>query len=85
MDIVSFDDKFGLVKVNPLAARTTTSPTTCRATLCPSTLLGAEGYASIGCAAGHRTKPLPGADRPSGRWAGSRQGGVPAARGVTPL
>jgi phosphoadenosine phosphosulfate reductase len=71
MPIVSFDDKFGLVKVNPLAtwsdddvAYYITSENL------PTHPLWAQGYASIGCAA-VTEKPLDGADRRSGRWSGS--------------
>jgi phosphoadenosine phosphosulfate reductase len=71
MPIVSYDEKFGLVKVNPLA---TWSDDDIAYYLSSRSLpqhpLWAEGYASIGCAA-VTEKPLDGADRRSGRWAGS--------------
>jgi phosphoadenosine phosphosulfate reductase len=68
--IVTFDDKFGLVKVNPLAAWTDEDMTDYiqrhRVLVNP---LVAAGYPSIGCAP-CTAKPLPGADPRSGRWAG---------------
>ena len=69
--LVTWDDKFGLVKVNPLAAWTDEQM---QAYIDEHHVLVnplvAEGYPSIGC----RTctvKPLPGADPRSGRWAGT--------------
>ncbi len=68
--LVTWDDRHGLVKVNPIAAwsdeqlqayiddhRVLVNP------------LVAEGYPSIGCLP-CTAKPLPGADPRSGRWAG---------------
>jgi phosphoadenosine phosphosulfate reductase len=68
--IVTWDDRNGLVKVNPIAAwsderfRTYVSE---HGVL--ENPLVAEGYLSIGCAP-CTAKPLPGADPRSGRWAG---------------
>ena len=68
--LVTYDEKFGLVKLNPLAAWTDEDM---EAYIAEHGILVnplvAEGYPSIGC----RTctiKPLPGADPRSGRWAG---------------
>ena len=68
--LITYDDKFGLVKVNPLAAWTDEQM---QAYIDEHHVLVnplvAAGYPSIGC----RTctiKPLPGADPRSGRWAG---------------
>jgi phosphoadenosine phosphosulfate reductase len=71
MPIVSVDAKFGVVKVNPLATWTDDDVAYYigREGL-PTHPLWAEGYASIGCAA-VTVKPLPGADRRSGRWSGT--------------
>ncbi len=68
--LVTWDDRHGLVKINPIAAwgdaqlqayiddhRVLVNP------------LVAEGYPSIGCLP-CTAKPLPGADPRSGRWAG---------------
>jgi phosphoadenosine phosphosulfate reductase len=71
MEIVSWDDKFGLVKVNPLATWTDEDVAYYLSSHdLPEHPLWARGYASIGCAA-VTEKPAPGADRRSGRWAGS--------------
>ena len=71
MPIVSFDDKFGLVKVNPLATWSDDDIAYYISSEgLPEHPLWAEGYASIGCAA-VTAKPAPGADRRSGRWSGS--------------
>jgi phosphoadenosine phosphosulfate reductase len=71
MAIVGWDDKFDLVKVNPLA---TWSDDDVAYYLSSNSLpehpLWAQGYASIGCAAVTQ-KPIDGGDRRSGRWAGS--------------
>jgi phosphoadenosine phosphosulfate reductase len=71
MDVVSWDEKFGLVKVNPLA---TWSDDDVAYYLTkhelPAHPLWAQGYASIGCAP-VTVKPLDPADRRSGRWAGA--------------
>jgi phosphoadenosine phosphosulfate reductase len=68
--LVTYDEKHGLVKINPLAAWTDEEM---QAYIDEHHVLVnplvAEGYPSIGC----RTctiKPLPGADPRSGRWAG---------------
>jgi phosphoadenosine phosphosulfate reductase len=68
--LVTFDEKHGLVKLNPLAAW---SDEQMQAYIDEHHVLVNplvdEGYPSIGC----RTctlKPLPGADPRSGRWAG---------------
>ena len=68
--LVTYDDKHGLVKINPLAAWSDEQMDTYIAEhhVLVNPLV-AEGYPSIGC----RTctiKPLPGADPRSGRWAG---------------
>ena len=71
MPVVSYDDKFQLIKVNPLATWTDEDVAYYLASRgLPEHPLWAQGYASIGCAA-VTVKPLPGADRRSGRWAGS--------------
>ncbi len=71
MPVVSWDEKFGLVKVNPLATWTDDDIAYYIASHnLPEHPLWAQGYASIGCAA-VTEKPAPGADRRSGRWAGS--------------
>jgi phosphoadenosine phosphosulfate reductase len=68
--LVTYDEKNGLVKLNPLAAWSDADVQTYIDThhVLVNPLV-AEGYPSIGC----RTctvKPLPGADPRSGRWAG---------------
>ena len=68
--LVTYDDKHGLVKINPIAAWSDEQMDTYIAEhhVLVNPLV-AEGYPSIGC----RTctiKPLPGADPRSGRWAG---------------
>jgi phosphoadenosine phosphosulfate reductase len=68
--IVTWDDRNGLVKVNPIAAWTDEqfhAYVTEHGVL--ENPLVAEGYLSIGCAP-CTAKPLPGADPRSGRWAG---------------
>ena len=70
ISVVSWDEKFGLVKANPLANWTDDDV---MAYLedhgLPRHPLWDKGYASIGCAA--MTQPTaPGADRRSGRWVG---------------
>jgi phosphoadenosine phosphosulfate reductase len=71
MPIVQWDDKFGLVKVNPMA---TWSDDDVAYYLSSNDLpehpLWAEGYASIGCAP-VTIKPVDPTDRRSGRWAGA--------------
>ncbi len=71
MPVVSYDDKFGLVKVNPLATWGDDDVAYYLSSHdLPEHPLWAQGYASIGCAA-VTEKPAPGSDRRSGRWAGS--------------
>jgi phosphoadenosine phosphosulfate reductase len=69
--LVTYDEKFGLVKVNPLAAW---SDDDMDAYIAAHGILVnplvAEGYPSIGCAP-CTAKPVPGADPRSGRWAGT--------------
>ena len=69
--LVTYDEKFGLVKVNPIAAWTDEDMDAYIAEhdilLNP---LVAEGYPSIGCAP-CTLKPAPGADKRSGRWSGT--------------
>lgn len=69
--LVTFDEKFGLVKVNPIAAWTDEQYDAYIAEhgILVNPLVS-EGYLSIGCAP-CTTKPLPGGDRRSGRWAGT--------------
>jgi phosphoadenosine phosphosulfate reductase len=68
--IVSWDDRNGLVKVNPIAAW---SDDEFNGYIAEHGVLEnplvAEGYLSIGCAP-CTAKPLPGQDARSGRWAG---------------
>jgi phosphoadenosine phosphosulfate reductase len=68
--LITWDDKHGLVKINPMAAWSDDDVQAyIEAHGVPVNPLVAEGYPSIGC----RTctvKPLPGADPRSGRWAG---------------
>ena len=70
MKTLMWDDKFGLVKVNPLA---TWSDDDVEYYLkshdLPEHPLWAQGYASIGCAAMTLKPQVPG-DRRSGRWVG---------------
>ncbi len=71
MPVVSWDEKFGLVKVNPLATWSDDDVAYyLESKGLPEHPLWAQGYASIGCAA-VTVKPLPGQDRRSGRWVGS--------------
>ncbi len=69
--LVTWDEKFGLVKVNPIAAW---SDEDMDAYVAEHGILVnplvAEGYPSIGCAP-CTAKPAPGADPRSGRWAGT--------------
>ncbi len=69
--LVTYDEKFGLVKVNPIAAW---SDEQMQAYIDAHGILVnplvAEGYPSIGCAP-CTAKPAPGADPRSGRWAGT--------------
>jgi phosphoadenosine phosphosulfate reductase len=68
--VVQWDERNGLVKVNPIAAWTDAEFDDYIATngILQNPLVG-EGYLSIGCAP-CTAKPLPGADPRSGRWAG---------------
>jgi phosphoadenosine phosphosulfate reductase len=68
--LVSYDEKFGLVKINPLAAWTDEQMDAYIAehNVLVNPLVEA-GYPSIGCAPCTR-KPLPGEAKRSGRWAG---------------
>ncbi|GAB2926130.1 phosphoadenylyl-sulfate reductase [Rhodococcus aerolatus] len=70
---VTWDDKFGLVKVNPIAAWTDEDMDAYIAehSILVNPLVDA-GYPSIGCAP-CTVKPLPGADPRSGRWAGKNK------------
>jgi phosphoadenosine phosphosulfate reductase len=69
--IVSWDDAFGLVKVNPLATWTEDDIASYLADHdLPAHPLVAQGYLSIGCAP--TTRPVaPGEDPRAGRWADS--------------
>ncbi|MCZ4559822.1 phosphoadenylyl-sulfate reductase [Rhodococcus sp. IEGM 1401] len=68
--LISFDDAFGLVKINPIAPW---SDQQMQAYIDEHSILVNplvdEGYPSIGCAP-CTVKPAPGADPRSGRWAG---------------
>lgn len=68
--LISFDEGFGLVKINPLAAWTDDDMAHYIEThgILVNPLVD-EGYPSIGCAPCTR-KPEPGSDPRSGRWAG---------------
>jgi phosphoadenosine phosphosulfate reductase len=68
--LITFDDKHGLVKVNPIAAWSDDDMDRYIAEhdILVNPLV-AEGYPSIGCAPCTK-KPAPGADPRSGRWAG---------------
>lgn len=71
MKTVHWDDKFGLVKVNPLATWTDDDVAYYLSSNdLPEHPLWAEGYASIGCAAVTAKPAVPG-DRRSGRWVGA--------------
>jgi phosphoadenosine phosphosulfate reductase len=71
MKIVHWDDKFGLVKINPLATWTDDDVAYYISLRnLPEHPLWAQGYGSIGCAA-VTIKPLVAGDRRSGRWAGA--------------
>ncbi|MBA3905602.1 MAG: phosphoadenylyl-sulfate reductase [Pseudonocardiales bacterium] len=69
--LVTYDEKFGLVKINPVAAW---SDADMDAYIAEHNILVnplvAEGYPSIGCFP-CTAKPAPGADPRSGRWAGT--------------
>ncbi len=68
--LITYDDKFGLVKINPLAAWSDEEFEAYidEHDILVNPLVG-EGYPSIGCAP-CTVKPAPGADPRSGRWAG---------------
>ncbi|NLV78310.1 MAG: phosphoadenylyl-sulfate reductase [Rhodococcus sp.] len=68
--LISFDDAFGLVKINPIAAWSDEDMQNYidEHGILVNPLVD-EGYPSIGCAP-CTVKPLPGADPRSGRWAG---------------
>ncbi len=71
MKTLSWDEKFGLVKVNPLAAWTDDDVAYyLRSHGLPEHPLWAMGYASIGCAKVTAKPPVP-EDRRSGRWVGA--------------
>ena len=71
MKIVHYDDKFGLVKVNPMATWTDDDVAYYLSSHgLPEHPLWAQGYASIGCAP-VTIKPVVAGDRRSGRWAGA--------------
>ena len=69
--LIQYDEKFGLVKINPIAAW---SDEDMDAYIAEHGILVnplvSEGYPSIGCAP-CTAKPAPGADPRSGRWAGT--------------
>ena len=69
--LVTYDEKFGLVKINPIAAWTDEEMDAYIAehNVLVNPLV-AEGYPSIGCAP-CTAKPAAGADKRSGRWAGT--------------
>ncbi len=69
--LVTYDEKFGLVKLNPIAGWSDDDMEAYVAEhgILVNPLVG-EGYPSIGCAP-CTAKPLPGADPRSGRWAGT--------------
>lgn len=68
--LISYDEKFGLVKINPIAAWSDDDMEVyiSEHRILVNPLVDA-GYPSIGCAP-CTAKPLPGADKRSGRWAG---------------
>jgi phosphoadenosine phosphosulfate reductase len=71
--VVAWDDRFHLVKANPLATWTDDDVAYyLRANDLPEHPLWAQGYASIGCAAVTVRPAVPG-DRRSGRWVGADQ------------
>jgi phosphoadenosine phosphosulfate reductase len=69
--LVTYDEKFGLVKVNPIAAWSDDDMDRYIAEhgVLVNPLVS-EGYPSIGCAP-CTAKPAPGEDKRSGRWAGT--------------
>ena len=71
MKVVVWDDKFDLVKVNPLATWTDDDVSYYLGShQLPEHPLWSQGFASIGCAP-VTIKPLDAGDRRSGRWAGA--------------
>ena len=71
MKILSWDEKFALVKVNPLATWTDDDVAYyLKSNALEEHPLWSQGYASIGCAA-VTTKPAVDGDRRSGRWLGA--------------
>jgi phosphoadenosine phosphosulfate reductase len=71
MHVVQWDDKFDLVKVNPLATWSDDDVAYyLQSNNLPEHPLWAQGYASIGCAAVTQ-KPAVAGDRRSGRWVGA--------------
>jgi phosphoadenosine phosphosulfate reductase len=68
--LVTYDEKFGLVKINPIAAWSDEEMDAYIADhgVLVNPLVD-DGYPSIGCAPCTR-KPLPGEDKRAGRWAG---------------
>src|SRR5487761_1924093 len=71
--VLSWDEKFGLVKVNPLATWSDDDVAYYLSShALPEHPLWSRGYASIGCAA-VTVKPTDPRDRRSGRWAGADQ------------
>ncbi len=71
MKTLMWDDKFGIVKVNPFAKWTDDDVAYyISSNKLPEHPLWAEGYASIGCEK-MTAKPLVAGDRRSGRWVGA--------------
>jgi phosphoadenosine phosphosulfate reductase len=69
--LITYDEKFGLVKINPIAAWSDDEMDAyIQANGVLVNPLVSEGYPSIGCAP-CTAKPAPGADPRSGRWAGT--------------
>jgi phosphoadenosine phosphosulfate reductase len=69
--LITYDEKFHLVKINPIAAWTDEEMQAyIEANHVLVNPLVGEGYPSIGCAP-CTAKPAPGADPRSGRWAGT--------------
>ena len=68
--VITFDERHGLIKVNPLATWTEEDTTAYAAQhAVPLNILLSEGYPSIGCQPCTR-QVAPGEDPRSGRWAG---------------
>jgi phosphoadenosine phosphosulfate reductase len=71
LPVIHYDEKFGLIKVNPLAGWTDNDVAYYLAAHdLPQHPLWSRGYASIGCAP-VTVAPLEPGDRRSGRWAGA--------------